>query len=150
MSKTHKCTWILPDFLCPILSSRLDAFTSGHVTVQLHFLCLEISPSSPAWHDQAAWATVRKRWLLRKVILAPLMSTMWGRTWASQWMWCEHGAQHWWFTSFTIIGAGGNWGYNAGHVSAALMEELKYLAKGRKACFLGCWGFVNFKRQMKV
>lgn len=38
------------------------------------FLCLEINPSSPAWHDEAAQATVKKRWVLRKVILAPLMS----------------------------------------------------------------------------
>lgn len=37
MSKTHTCTWIVPDFFCPNLSSRLDAFTSCHFTVQLHF-----------------------------------------------------------------------------------------------------------------
>lgn len=37
MSKTHMCTWILPDLFCPILSSRLDTLTSGHFTVQLHF-----------------------------------------------------------------------------------------------------------------
>lgn len=37
MSKTHMCTWILPDSFCPVLSSRLDTLTSGHFTVQLHF-----------------------------------------------------------------------------------------------------------------
>jgi len=38
------------------------------------FVCLEISPSSLTWLDQAAWSTVRERWLLRKANLAPLLS----------------------------------------------------------------------------
>ena len=128
-------------FFCPILSCRLDAFISGHFEVQLYF-CVSGDKSLQshlAWSSSLVYSEGEVA--AQKSQLSPTaLSTQWGRTWASQWTWWERCAQHWWFTSFTVVGAGGNWSYNTCHVPATVTEELKYFAKGRKACFLGCWG----------
>lgn len=136
----HKCPWILLHFFCPILSPALILSLLNTLQSNCTFQCLEMSPCSPAWHDQLAWASERKRWLLGKVILAPMMSVHSGAE-LEQVSECDvsavpsTGGSH----LSPILGAGGNWDYDACHDPAARMEELKYFAKGRKACFLGCW-----------
>lgn len=82
---------------------------------------------------------MRQRWLLRKAILAPLTPAHTGAE-LEQVSECNvnavpntdglHLSQH---LELVAIGC-----YDACRVPAAVMEELKYFAKGRKACFLGC------------
>lgn len=72
-----------PWFFCPILSSRLHAFTSGHFTDQLHF-CVSVSvvplvlfgieQPRPSEEEVAAQKSHLSPTDVRKATSAPLMS----------------------------------------------------------------------------